>query len=148
VNSAPEQNEGTNPLLHSPNAIFPYSVADYIAQVFHSPACGKRPRPGQNAFGCDDHGTLKLNRINGTSPTRGTGARETINPLFSPTFLRFVYDVVRYSTSTRDHIPAYLEPFFGSAGAKVKGWFCTARAARTAITDYGFLTTPQCGQVS
>jgi hypothetical protein len=27
------------------------------------------------------------------SPARGTGARETINPLFSPTFLRFVYDV-------------------------------------------------------
>jgi ABC-type phosphate transport system substrate-binding protein len=148
VNSTPEQNEGTNKLLHSPNAIFPYSVADYVAQVFHSPACGRKPRPGQNQFGCDEHGTLKLNKINGTSPTRGTGAIQTINPLFSPTFLHFVYDVVRYSASTPDHIPAYLEPFLASARARVKGWFCTARAARTDITDYGFLTTPACGQAN
>jgi ABC-type phosphate transport system substrate-binding protein len=148
VNSTPEQNEGTNKLLHTPNAIFPYSVADYIAQVFHSPACGHKPKPGQNAFGCDEHGTLKLNTINGTSPTVGKGARETINPRFSPAFMRFIYDVVRYSTSTRDHIPANLEPFFASASARVKGWFCTAKTAKNDITDYGFLTTPFCGSVS
>lgn len=58
------------------------------------------------------------------------------------------YDVVRYSTSTRDHIPANLEPFFASASARVKGWFCTAKTARSDITDYGFLTTPFCGSVS
>jgi ABC-type phosphate transport system substrate-binding protein len=148
VNSTPEQNEGTNKLLRSPNAIFPYSVADYIAQVFHSPACGKKPKRGQNGFGCDDHGTLKLNAINGTSPTAGKGAREAINPRFSPAFMRFIYDVVRYSTATPDHIPAYLEAFLASAGAKVKGWFCTAKTARNDITDYGFLTTPFCGSVS
>ena len=148
VNSTPQQNEGTNKLLHSPNAIFPYSVADYIAQVFHSPACGKKPKPGQNSFGCDDHGTLKLNKINGTSPTVGKGARETINPRFSAAFQRFIYDVVRYSATTADHIPANIEPFLASASARVKGWFCTAKAAKTAITDYGFLTTPLCGQVN
>jgi ABC-type phosphate transport system substrate-binding protein len=148
VNSTPEQNEGTNKLLHSPNAIFPYSVADYIAQVFHSPACGHRPKRGQNGFGCDNHGTLKLNSINGTSPTVGRGARTTINPLFSVAFQRFIYDVVRYSAGTPDHIPANLEPFIASASAKVKGWFCTAKTARTAIINYGFLTTPLCGQVN
>jgi ABC-type phosphate transport system substrate-binding protein len=148
VNSTPEQNEGTNKLLHSPNAIFPYSVADYIAQVFHSAVCGKKPKAGQNAFGCDDHGTLKLNKINGTSPTVGKGARETINTRFSPAFLHFIYDVVRYSAATRDHIPAGLEPFFASAAAKVKGWFCTNKTAKTDIADYGFLNTPLCGSIS
>jgi ABC-type phosphate transport system substrate-binding protein len=148
VNSTPEQNEGTNKLLHNPNAIFPYSVADYIAQVFHSAPCGKKPKAGQNAFGCDDHGTLKLNKINGTSPTVGKGARETINTRFSASFLRFIYDVVRYATKTPTHIPAYLAGFFNPANAKVKGWFCTNKTAKTDIADYGFLNTPLCGQVS
>jgi hypothetical protein len=56
--------------------------------------------------------------------------------------------VVRYSAATPDHIPANLEPFLASASARAKGWFCTAKAAKTAITDYGFLTTPLCSQVN
>ncbi len=146
VNSTPEQNEGTNKLLHSLNAIFPYSVADYIAQRYHSAACGKKPTASQNKFGCDVHGTLKLNSINGSRPTVGSGAKQTINPGFSPTFVRTVYDVVRYSTATSDHIPASLEPFFASAQAKVKGWFCTTKTARADIADYGFLPSPLCGR--
>jgi ABC-type phosphate transport system substrate-binding protein len=145
VNSNPEQNEGTSKLLHSPNAIFPYSVADYIAQRYHSAACHKKPKKGQNEFGCDLHGTLKLNSINGTKPTTGKGAKQTINSGFSPIFVHTIYDVVRYSTSTKDHIPAYLEPFFASAHAKVKGWFCSSKTAKTAIADYGFLPSPLCG---
>lgn len=145
VNSTPEQNEGTNKLLHSRNAIFPYSVADYIAQRYHSAACGKKPKKGQNKFGCDQHGTLKLDSINGTKPTVGKGAKQKINPKFSVAFVHTIYDVVRYSTSTKDHIPAPLERFFAAATAKVKGWFCTSKTAKTDIADYGFLPSPLCG---
>jgi ABC-type phosphate transport system substrate-binding protein len=140
VNSTPEQNEGTNKLLHSANAIFPYSVADYLAQRYHSAACGKKPTKSQNEFGCDQRGTLKLNSINGFKPTVGKGAKQTINPNFSKDFVHTISDVVRYSTTTKDHIPAYLEPFFGR-----KGYFCSSATAKAASIAYGFLSSPLCG---
>jgi ABC-type phosphate transport system substrate-binding protein len=136
----PEQNEGTSKLLQNANAIFPYSVGDYIAQRYHSAACKKKPTKTQNAFGCDQHGTLKLNSINGFKPTTGTGAKTTISPRFTPAFVHTLYDVVRYATSTSDHIPSKLNPFLGT-----KGYFCTSAAAKAAVTDYGFLSTPLCG---
>jgi ABC-type phosphate transport system substrate-binding protein len=136
----PQQNEGTSKLLKTANAIFPYSVADYIAQRYHSPACGKKPTKTQNRFGCDERGTLKLNSENGTKPTVGTGAKQTINPKFSAPFVHTVYDVVRYSTSTANHIPAALNRFFGTTG-----YFCANSSAKTAVADYGFLKSPVCG---
>ena len=36
VNNTLEENEGVNPVLKNPGAIFPYSVGDYIAQTVHS----------------------------------------------------------------------------------------------------------------
>jgi hypothetical protein len=53
--------------------------------------------------------------------------------------------LVRYSTATADHIPAYLEPFFAAKTAKHKGRFCGNSKARTGITHYGFLPSPLCG---
>ncbi len=136
VTTGVQENEGTDSRLADRNAIFPYSVAKWIAQVYHSGA-------GQNDFGTDDHGTTKLHRVNGTVPTRGTAPNVTINPNYTATFQRVVYNVVRKDTSTTDTIPAYLENVFGHSG------FICAQA-RQIIKNYGFLplTTGQCGAVS
>jgi ABC-type phosphate transport system substrate-binding protein len=152
-----EENEGVNPLLHDVNAIFPYSIGKFIAEKFHSAPCirggdcqfVKRgphkgvacvPRGAQNLFGCDSHGTMVLHKINGSMPTIGTGAATKINPAFTPAFTRQLFEVVRFIVRTRDHIPAYLEPFFGS-----KGWVCTNATARADLLNYGFVILPVCG---
>lgn len=145
VNSTVQQNEGTEAqLLNNPNALVPYSVAKYLSQVYRSNPCTGRKIKGKNQFGCDQHGDLKLNGINGTRPTIGKGAAQTINPAFTPAFINTIYDVVRWA-STKDAIPAYLEPIFASSRGKVKGWLCGTAAARKDITGYGFLPTPLCG---
>ena len=107
-----------------------------------------KPASGQNLFGCDERGTLKLNSVNGTKPTAGTAPNVTINSKFSAPFFNPIYDVVRFSSSTADNIPAYLEPFFAASGAKVKGWACSNATATADIKHYGFLTTPLCGNGS
>ena len=145
VNSSVQQNEGTDhQLLNKPNVLVPYSVAKYLSQVFRSNKCTGPKKSGKNQFGCDQHGDLVLDGINGTKPTVGTGAKQTINPKFSPDFINTIYDVVRWA-STKDNIPAYLEPLFASSRGKVKGWICTKKTATQAIKNYGFLTTPFCG---
>jgi ABC-type phosphate transport system substrate-binding protein len=71
------EDQGVSPVLNDPDAIVPYSVAAYIAQVYHSAAClnagctgnpACMPTGSQNRFGCDQHGVLGLNEINGTRP--------------------------------------------------------------------------------
>jgi|SRR5215472_7112818 len=157
VNSTAEENEGVNPVLQGPNVIFPYSVGKFIAEKFHSAKCLNTsctpnasgviciPKTGQNVFGCDTHGTMVLRNVNGTVPTSGTGAKTVINSTFDPNYMRTIYDVVRYSTSTADHIPASLEKIFASSTAAVKGWACTSSRAKTDLRNYGFLVTPFCG---
>jgi ABC-type phosphate transport system substrate-binding protein len=147
VNSTPEENEGVNKVFKGANAknvVFPFSVGKYIAQKFHSAACGKKPTKTQNAFGCNQIGNLVLRKVNGTAPTKGTGAGTVINASFAPAFQRIVYDVVPYATATKDHIPARLERFFASSHAKTKGWFCGTQA-RKILINYGFLPTVECG---
>jgi ABC-type phosphate transport system substrate-binding protein len=124
-----EENQGTDAVFNNPNAIVPFSIGKWIAQKFH-----------HNRFGSNVDGFLGLNSINGTKPTRGSGARQVVNPGFSPTYFRFLYNVVRYATNTPDHIPANLRPFFSHGG-----WICSAALAKSAIVAYGFLTTPACG---
>jgi hypothetical protein len=102
---------------------------------------------GTNAFGCDVNGVLGLNDINSTSPTTGSGASTTLNSSFTAGFIRPLYDVVRYSTATADHIPPYLEPFFAAASAATPGYFCQT-AQQSVLKDYGFLPTPFCGNGS
>ena len=43
VNVALEENQGLSKQFNSPNAIFIYSVADWIAQKYHSPLAGHKP---------------------------------------------------------------------------------------------------------
>jgi len=146
VNSSVQQNEGTDPqLLNNPNELVPYSVAKLLSQVFRSNPCKGKKIKGKLRFGCDEHGTMKLNSINRTKPTVGTGAKQTINPRFSADFINPIYDVVRWA-STSDNIPSYLEPLFASArDKKHPGWVCTNKTATQDLINYGFLPTPFCG---
>jgi ABC-type phosphate transport system substrate-binding protein len=160
VNSSVQQNEGVDPQLQTPKAIVPYSVAKFISQKFHSASCLNSsctpnsngvvcvPAAGLNEFGCNEHGTLKVNSVNGTAPTTGKGKSTTINPNFSAAFLNTIYDVVRYDSTTPDHIPAYLEPLFAAASAATPGWACSSTTAKTDLKNYGFLLSPLCGVAS
>jgi ABC-type phosphate transport system substrate-binding protein len=156
VNQTAQQNDGVQSVLDSPQVIFPYSAAKWIAQKFHSAHCLNSgctpnssgvvctPVTGQDQFGCDQHGTLKLNSINGIVPTTGTGKSTTINQGFYQTsYGNPISDVVRYDSTTTDHIPAYLEPIFG-----VSGWACTNTTAKADLKNYGFVLSPLCGVAS
>ncbi len=148
VNESLEENQGLSKQFNSPNAIFIYSVADWIAQKYHSAAVGKKPTGSQNKFGSDQVGYLGLNKIDGVSPIT-TAKVPTINKGFKATgFTRTIYDIVRYATATPDHIPAYLEPLFAAKTAAVPGWFCTSPTAAALLQDYGFLTISTCGAAS
>ena len=157
-----EENEGVNPVLHDPDAIVPYSIGKYVAEKFHSTACITKSTcapnangvscthaPGKNRFGCDTHGTMVLEQINGVAPTTGSGAGTVINSSFPATFQRTVFEVVPYDPNTSDHIPGAeagapggenLEKLFGASG-----FVCSNAKAKTDLKNYGFLVTPLCG---
>src|ERR1700722_15822786 len=84
VNQQLEQNQGLYKQFNSPNAIFIYSVADWIAQKNPSPLAGHKPTATQNAFGTDEIGFLGLNKIDGISPVT-TAKIPTINTAFKKT---------------------------------------------------------------
>ena len=142
VSQAPEENEGTYGGFNSANAIFIYSIGAYVAQKYHSPFCGQKPKSTQNQFGCNLTGYLTPMPINGIAPM--TSAKvPVINPKFPSDFWRTLYNVVNYSTTTADHIPALDEGIFGH-----KGYLCTNKTAQADIRDYGFYTTGLCGSLS
>ncbi len=147
VPNQPEENEGLNKIFKlgngkpNPNVLYPYSIGAYLSQLQNSPACGKRPSKTQNMFGCNQTGVLLLNGISGTKPATGRKGHLVTNPAWKSTpFQRFLYDVVPYSTSTSDHIPAYLEKYLGR-----KGYFCKQGGV---LNAYGFETTAACGITS
>jgi len=161
VGNTLEENEGINPALNNPGAIFIYSVGDWIAQSFHAPACVNKTTckanssgvickkvPGMDQFWCNitgkgtPQGAEVLGQINGVAPTTGSGTGTKINPAFSPTFDRTLFDVVPFDPGTSDHIPGTsspvgglpLEGIFGAAG-----YDCTNATAKADITNYGFV---------
>jgi ABC-type phosphate transport system substrate-binding protein len=162
-----EENEGTDPIfkVDSANEIVPISAGRFVAQAFHSAKCKttscatdktgvftecKTPGKGQNEFGCDVNGALKLNNVNGTSPTKGTGAKTVLNPPasvakggFTDILVRTLFNVVR-GTNT---IPGYLKPLFSSTG------FLCAKSSSTTVQNYGFEPAhlkgfPACGSIT
>jgi len=163
LNDTLEENQGVNPALNDPSAIFPFSVGKYIAERFHSATCfnatctpngaGLRCTPSgtQNLFGCNTHGTMVLKKINGVAPTTGTGGSTVINSAFPSTFQRTVFEVVPFDPNTADHIPGAtnpvggvnLEPLFGASG-----FVCTNKTAQTDLKKYGFLHHATCGLTS
>jgi ABC-type phosphate transport system substrate-binding protein len=147
-----EENEGVNPVLNDADAIFPYSVAAYLAQAYHSAACLRagctgspacKPSGTQNLFGCDQHGVLGLDEVNGTAPVTPWPLPKScsqchINPGFAPLLLHEIYTVVRYDPQTATHIPAYLGFLIGASSD-----FCSNARALSDVAHYGFYT--DCG---
>jgi ABC-type phosphate transport system substrate-binding protein len=147
VSNTLEENQGLSKQFDDPSAIFIYSVADWVAQKYHSPLPGDKAAKGQNLFGSDDVGYLGLGSVKvGTtvySPVT-TAKVPTINASFKATKLtRTIYDVVRYTSTTSDHILARLQPFLAKAG-----YACSNKTAIAAIESYGFLTEASCGIAS
>ena len=156
-----EENEGVNPVLNDPDAIFPYSIGKFIAEKFHSALCITKSTcapnangivckhtPGKNLFGCDTHGTMVLKKINGVAPTTGSGANTVINAAFPATFQRIVFEVTPYDPGTSDHIPGATSPVGGVNLEQIfgaSGFVCTNSQAKTDLKNYGFLVTPLCG---
>jgi ABC-type phosphate transport system substrate-binding protein len=161
VNGTLEENEGVNPVLKDPDAIFPYSIGKYIAEKFHSNLCITTSTcapnangiicthtPGKNLFGCDTHGTMALKKINGVAPTTGTGVNTVINSAFPATFQRIVFEVVPFDPNTSDHIPGATSPVGGVNLEKLfgaSGFTCSSAKAKADLKNYGFLVTPLCG---
>ena len=149
------ESEGTNPVFkkNPQDVIFPYSVGKYIAQRYHSakcdptsclptPAC--KPNASEILFSCDTHGSMELNEINGTAPTKpfpltNSSKNPVINKTFTAGFQRLLFEVVPFSTATGNvnHIPPYLVPFFGP-----KGFTCSTATAKKDLVNYGFLVLP------
>jgi ABC-type phosphate transport system substrate-binding protein len=164
VNNTLEENEGVNPALQTPNAIFPYSVGDFIAQSQHSAKCLTKtcaPNssgvvckhvPSLNFFFCDEHGTMKLGNINKISPIKGSGKTEVINPAFPSTFDRTLFDVVPFDPNTTDHIPGSESGVVGGINLasifSASGFDCKSAAARVDIRNYGFVPLSNCGSTS
>jgi ABC-type phosphate transport system substrate-binding protein len=141
VSQAPEENEGTYKGFNSANAIFIYSIGAYVAQKYHSPACGAAPKKGQNAFGCNLTGVLAPQEINGI-PALSSAKVPVINPKFPTYYWRTLYNVVNYGTAANP-IPKKLAGIFGRTG-----YLCKDAIAQAQIRAYGFYTTPLCGSVS
>jgi ABC-type phosphate transport system substrate-binding protein len=115
------------------NVIFPYSIADNIAQT---PA----PAGGGHATSSWAPGPMGLGSI--TDPSTGTaqapivtGTPNTINSNFPSDFQRTVWDVVRYTPANADGIPTNLEPIFGGSG-----WICSSATGQADLASYGFLS--------
>jgi ABC-type phosphate transport system substrate-binding protein len=147
VSQAPEENEGSNKVFDSAQAVFIFSIGSYVAQEYHSAACGKKPSASQNEFGCNNTGYLGLDEISGIAPMTSAKA-PVINPKFPSEFYRTLYNILRWTSETPTHIYERLEPFFDSSHAGVKGYLCSNSTAIKAIEDYGFIPTSACGTLT
>jgi ABC-type phosphate transport system substrate-binding protein len=159
-----EENEGINSIFtnaSAANEIIPFSAGKWASQEYHSPACFfktcptdksgvfikcVKPAKGQNAFGCNVNGVLKLNDVNGTDPLKGKSLNppaSTTKGGFTNTLVRTLFHVVRGTKS----IPSYLAPFFGPTG-----FFCS-KGEESTIEAYGFEPAhikgfPSCGSIT
>jgi len=162
-NNMLEENEGVNPVLNDPGAIFIYSVGDFIAQKFHADACVNsactanasgvvcKKTPDKVQFWCDVHGTMTPGQINGVAPTTGSGTGTKINPAFPATFDRTLFNVVPFDPATTDHIPGATSPVGGLPLEGIfgaSGFDCTSSTAKTDIQNYGFVPLGTCGSTS
>jgi hypothetical protein len=119
-----------NTATNHANVLYPYSVADWIAQT---PA----PRGGGHATASSAPGILQQpQQVSGVSPVlQHNGPPITIDtpniPAFSSVLTRVVWNVMENDgTQAAPKIPAYLAPFFGATGA-----VCSDKAN---IQSYGF----------
>ncbi|MFE6051312.1 hypothetical protein ACFQ6N_11175 [Kitasatospora sp. NPDC056446] len=121
VTSGVGDNQGSEDILHDPNAIVPYSVGRWVGQV-----TGGHRKPG------DDPGVLVPHGIDGV-PSVANG---TLNPSFMSTpYSRILYTGLRDAEwrGTDAHSQA-LRNVFGN-----RGWLCTSPVAAADLQSYGFL---------
>jgi len=126
-----EENEGSNTLLQTADALVPYSVAHYIGQVY-----------GGHGSGTDVQGPLTVRSIDGIAPINTT--TDVINASFATSaYGRNVYDVVRGTdwNAGNAHATA-LKALFSNTG-----WLCTNATAKADTASYGFLALASCGLV-
>ncbi|MFJ8473905.1 PstS family phosphate ABC transporter substrate-binding protein [Kitasatospora sp. NPDC094011] len=131
VIAGPEENQGTDPALNDPNAVFPYSVGHYL---------------GQTAFGhttsTDAPGNLTLRNIAFGNYKLVPVTDSVIDQNFANSqFGHLVYGVFRDAewTGADAHAQA-LQNVFG-----VYGWICNDPVAQADIATFGFLALPSCG---
>jgi ABC-type phosphate transport system substrate-binding protein len=132
------QSEGTNPIFTNPSTapdiVFPYSVADWLAQA-------------QNHHSPGTQGHLVLRSVNGVKPLTGKVGAKTI--AWSFPYLREIYNVVRNAAkhpNAAEVVPAYLRPIFGN-GSAGSGWICSNATAIAQTKSFGFLPTNKCGVI-
>ncbi|MFF1904000.1 hypothetical protein [Kitasatospora sp. NPDC058218] len=130
VSVVERENQGTDAVLHDPNALVPYSVGRYLGQTY-----GGHGRPG------DDPGPLVPRAIDGTQPVDQLNHR--ISASFGASnYARALFTAVRQAEwSATDAHGVALRAVFGP-----NGWICRAGAAD--IRSHGFLPMPgaACGQ--
>ncbi|MFF2950984.1 substrate-binding domain-containing protein [Kitasatospora sp. NPDC057965] len=131
VVTAPQENQGTDPLLNDDDAVVPYSVSRYISQVYYG-----------HTSGADAPGLLTVRSVNGKAPVDEVEKTIGAGFLASPyTFV--VHNVVRQSQWTAaDARGTALRAVFDRAG-----WLCANPAARAAVKSHGFVQLPSqaCG---
>ncbi|MFE6868200.1 substrate-binding domain-containing protein [Kitasatospora sp. NPDC057692] len=133
VTTGEQENQGTDALLHDPNAIVPYSVGHYIGQVY-----GGLGRPG------DEPGLLTPRAMNGMASLDPAAA--VVPAAYSASFGFVLYTVVRevdwISPGARGQA---LRNIFGRTG-----WVCRSPDAQYAIRIHGFRPLPAtaCGSTT
>jgi ABC-type phosphate transport system substrate-binding protein len=139
--TTPEENEGTNAAFTgNVDALFPYSIAHYVAQKYK----GK-------SSGTDAPGALDALRSIKFSATSTIAQVDTVNQKINASFAtsafgRNVYNVVRSADWTDPTLGPRLKALLDTAANN--GWICKNGA--TDITGFGFLTLAgtQCGTQS
>ncbi len=132
VTTGPEENEGTDPTLNSPDVVYPYSVAHYIGQVYFG-----------HTTATDAPGVLDVRSVDGIAPV--DTVNKVINSSFAATsYGRKVYDVVRAADwNATDSHAAALKALFSSTG-----WICKNATAQADLKSFGFLADTTCGLIS
>ncbi|MFJ8473904.1 PstS family phosphate ABC transporter substrate-binding protein [Kitasatospora sp. NPDC094011] len=131
VVTGPEENQGTDPALNDPNAVFPYSVGHYLGQTV-----------GGHSTTTDAPGNLTLRNVVVNGITIAAVTNNVIDGNFANSqFGNMVYNVFRDAewSGTDAHAQA-LQNVFG-----YDGWICNAPIAAADLASYGFLATPACG---
>jgi hypothetical protein len=128
-----------------PAALFPYSIAAYIAQGTATNGVGGHSTPiwaqGNLVLHAmtDDTGTLQQPIVTNSS------GQPVLNPNWVSELQYILFAVVRNAgTATAPVIPPYLLPIFGP-----DGWICTNSTAQADLVGYGFYSLgAACGSVT
>jgi ABC-type phosphate transport system substrate-binding protein len=124
------------------DAMFPYSIGDYVAQTGH-----------KHSTSIWKPGDLGMKQIAGKAPTVGSGTSMHINTGFPVAMDRILYDVTdNAGTAAAPALPTSPENLLSVFGTSAqKGWICQS-TGQADIVSYGFLKlgtgSTGCGSVT